>query len=443
MAREVDKSAQGSGKSKIEDGAGGAGSLGAGSAGSKTPASKSTGQEESAEGNRDDIAELQSARHQELEGVLAKRSEATANAQEIVEEFAAVWLPHHLVEAEILVPALEDAGVDGDKMAAVKVRKEIVNLLLADLLETRAAEFAKAKLDALADALNAVILAWNHDPERLSEAMGPDSSRLSALGSQMKARYERVKGRFASLDKSIGEAMDMLAPRSLSVPFARQRRRMENDMSRFSNTPDRDEHGRFLPDDDREHSRGGHRGGQERDEPGRSFAEGGYRGGRERDEAGRFMSEGGSRSRSRYEDEDERYSGRRSMGRDYNDDQRHLRPGEGRGHGGWFGDPQGHSEASRRGWERSDHGESGWYGDREGHSEASRRGWEGGHEGSYRSRSRYDDDDRRGGYESRDEGRHYEDERGSRGRSRSGHGGWSGDAEGHVEAARRGWEHRR
>ena len=70
-------------------------------------------------------------------------------------------------------------------------------------------------------------------------------------------------------------------------------------------------------------------------------------------------------------------------------------------------DSEGHSEASRRGWERSDHGEQGpdddresdrrlvsrsrddddrndgrsrgWFGDFEGHSETSRRGWEDGH----------------------------------------------------------------
>ena len=441
MAREADKSARESSKSKIED-EDATGSKGADSAGSRTPASKSGGQEESGKGDESDIAEFQSGRHRELEFVLAKRSEATANPRTIVEEFAAVWLPHHLVEAEVLAPALEDAGFDEDKMAAVKVRKDIVNMLLADLIETRAAEFAMAKLDALADALAAVIQASDEERERVSEAMGAGGRGLSGLGSQMKARYERVKGRFANLDKSIGEAMDMLAPRSLSVPSGRQRRRMENDMPRYSNTPDRDEHGRFLPDDDREHSRG-YRGGRERDEAGRFMSERGFRGGPERDEAGRFMSEGGSRSRSRYEDEDERYGGRRSMGRDYDDDERLMRRDEGRGHGGWFGDPEGHSEASRRGWERSGHGESGWFGDPEGHSEAARRRWEGGHEGSYRSRSRYDDDDRRGGYESRHEGRYYDDERGSRGRSGGGHGGWSGDSEGHAEAARRGWERRR
>ena len=108
------------------------------------------------------------------------------------------------------------------------------------------------------------------------------------------------------------------------------------------------------------------------------------RGTPERDEQGRFMSEGGSRSRSRNDDEDDRYS-RRSMGRDRDfmgrdrDDEGRFsrRSGsEGRGQGGWFGDSEGHSEASRRGWDNPRHRESGWFGDFEGHSEASRRGWD-------------------------------------------------------------------
>jgi len=67
------------------------------------------------------------------------------------------------------------------------------------------------------------------------------------------------------------------------------------------------------------------------------------------------------------------------------------RGGRGRGHGGWFGDSQGHARAASEGWEE-------------------RRG------GGSRSRSRYDDDDGRG---------------------------WHGDPRGHAEAARRGWAHRR
>jgi hypothetical protein len=111
-----------------------------------------------------------------------------------------------------------------------------------------------------------------------------------------------------------------------------------------------------------------------------------------RDDEGRFIG-----SRSRYDDDDDRRGGR--------------------GHGGWYGDPQGHSEASQRGWE-----------EREGSD----------------TRYRDDDDDRRRHMPARDdEGRftssrsRYDDDDDARRGSR-GHGGWYGDPVGHSQAARRG-----
>ena len=488
MAREAEKSGRESGKAKTEGSetraAGGASKSASGGGEDKTEEKKA---------GQPGVGEYQAERHQELQAALAKRSEDGANMPAIVKEFAALWLPHHMVEVELLVPALEDADVDEDKMAAVAVRKDLLNILLADLIRSGAVDGASAKLGALSDTLDAVIAASQQEAEAMSGKI--DNSTLNELGPQMKARYERLKKeRFADIDESIGEAMSWLAPRSLSVSSGRQQRQRESEMPRNSSMPDRDEQGRFLPEDERRYSRGG----------------GGYRGGQERDEEGRFMSEG-RRSRSRYEDEDEgRYGGgrrsmgsdrdederggygggRRSMGRDRDKDEgggygggrrsmgldrdedergryssRSSGEGRGRGHGGWYGDPEGHSEASRRGWERSEHGESGWYGDREGHSEASRRGWEEGHRsqrrdedderngrrseggGRYGRSAGYEDEDRRGGqggrYESRRGGGRYEDDDERSGRSRGGHGGWSGDLEGHAEAARRGWEHRR
>jgi hypothetical protein len=110
-----------------------------------------------------------------------------------------------------------------------------------------------------------------------------------------------------------------------------------------------------------------------------------------RDDEGRFTS-----SRSRYDDDDDRRGSR--------------------GHGGWYGDPEGHSEASHRGWEER---------------------------GGSRSRHRDDDDDRRYARPRDDEGRftssrsRYDDDDDDR-RSGRRHGGRYGDPEGHSEAARRG-----
>jgi hypothetical protein len=189
---------------------------------------------------------------------------------------------------------------------------------------------------------------------------------------------------------------------------------------------EREENGRFVSDDGPDYRRTSRRDWEEEDYrravPPRNeewrFLGTRYEGDRRpmppRDEEGRFVSR-----HSRYDDDDEY---RRGIGgryrddddrrlarsrRDYDDDERH-------GHGGWYGDPRGHSEAARRGWEergggryRDDdrfyarsrrdyddderHGHGGWYGDPQGHSEAARRGWEAHGGARYR-----DDDDERG-----------------------------------------------
>ena len=501
MAREPDKSGQGTGqetgKSKSE-GTSGARASSGNDAASRSAASKSEFKSESTragetelsdKANQTTLPELHAERHRELQASLAKRSESEANPREIVTEFAAVWVPHQVAVMEVLVPALDEEDVDAGKRAAAVVRKDIVNLLLTDLLEAEEdEEDTPAKLEALADALDAFVSAATMELDELTE--GADDQTAARLGQRMGARYERAKRRFSNIDQSMGEARELLAPQSLSVSTGRRRSYeresgRERGMARYSSGPERDEYGRFTSEDDR--------GGRSR---------GGYGGGQERGEPGRYMSEG-RRSRSRYEDEDEGRSyggGRGSSGRDRDEEGRYAsRSSQDRGQGGWFGDPEGHSEASRRGWRSGEHGESGWFGDREGHSEASRRGWRSGEHGEsgwfgdreghseasrrgweeghrsqrrddedngYRSRSRYsddedngryrsqsrgdDDDNRRGGYSgggyqsrrgSGSSGRYQDDdEQGSRGR---GHGGWSGDPEGHSEAARRGWEHRR
>jgi hypothetical protein len=465
MAREPQKSRQNTGKSKSDVG---------------TKADPSEGNATQKQGaDSEGTAEFLERRHQELRAALGKRSETDANHPNVVKEFAVLWLPHQAVEAEILAPALRDSGWDQTKLAESEVRKDIINILLADLLQNEDDEFRGVKLERMASEVDALVEAASGEDESTRKAIDAAAAKSPSLNTQLATRYERMKQRFAQMDESIGEALVMLAPRRLSVSFNSQPNRREYGMSsRYSNMRERDEQGRFTSDDDHRGSSGGRdrdeegrfmsegsrsrgryndddrdyrgsRGGAERDENGRFMSEGGSRsrgrfndddrdyrgsrGGAERDENGRFMSESGSHSRSRYDDEDERY-GRGSMARGRDDEGRFTRGGgsEGRSHRGWFGDSEGHSEASRRGWESGSHGESGWYGDREGHSEASRRGWEGrGHE----SRSRHNDDER----EYRRSDQH---ERGGSG-GRGGHGGWSGDPEGHSEASRRGWQNRR
>jgi hypothetical protein len=82
----------------------------------------------------------------------------------------------------------------------------------------------------------------------------------------LKDRFDRLRGRYSDLDQVLGEAMDLLAPRSLSLSLTRQRARRENDMPRYSSdTPERDDQGRFTSDNDRGSSRG--RGGSDGTNP--------------------------------------------------------------------------------------------------------------------------------------------------------------------------------
>jgi hypothetical protein len=448
MAREPEKSTRNTSKSKSE-----------------TQAAKpAAGAEKEKQGaDQTGTWELLKSQHQELQSVLAKRSETNADRSAIATEFAALWLPHQAIEEDVLLPAMKESGFDESRLVAGEIRKDLINILLTDLLQNDAEDSAEPRLEALEREMDTHVEAVQKDDEGMRSAIETAETQSPSLRSEIQTRYERMKQRFEDMDENLDEAVSMLAPRRLSLRSGRQQRRREGSMPRYGNVPDRDEQGRFMSDDEQRYSRGG----SERDEYGRFMSEGGSRRsmgrerddegrfrsdngpsrgrfqgdeqhygprslgsmGRDRDNEGRFMSEGGSRSRGRY-DEDDRYS-RRSMDRDYDEDERYRSrgSGEGRGRGGWFGDSEGHAEASRRGWQRSSHGESGWYGDSEGHSRAARQGRDqsGGGEGPYgpRSRSGYADEGQQGGYQGyqgRRGGPAYNDDR----RSPRGGGGRSG-----------------
>jgi len=456
MAREPDRSAR-ENRQKTENNDGSAATSKGTSRTSASDSQPANGEPAKASGSSDrSLAEFQESRDKELREILTKRSDESNEARAMVKEFATVWLPRRAVELDVLLPALDEAGIDDEKMTAAEIRADIVSLLLAHLIETGARQGARASLEALSDAVEALAVASAAQRQALSEK---PEAQASEMGPQLEARYERIKSRFANLDEAVGEALDLLAPRTLSVSPMRQRSGKERSMPRYSEMRERDDRGRFMSDDEREYSRGGYRS-----------------------EPARYADDDGRRSSGRYEDND------RPMRRARDDDEgRYGRRDEGRGRGGWFGDSEGHSEASRRGWRSGEHGESGWFGDPEGHSEASqrawrsgehgesgwfgdpeghseasrrgwregehgdsgwfadprghseaaRRGWDSGHEGNTRRSPRYAEDTRRGGY-----GGRYEDLDNYEPRGR-GHGGWSGDPEGHSEASRRGWAQRR
>ena len=383
---------------------------------------------------------------------------------------------HALIEEEIFYPAckghmeqrlLEEAQVEHDGAKTLIIEIEA---------GSPADQFFDAKVKVLSEEIK----------HHVREEEKTDGILAKAKEAGM-ATPDLAK-RMATLKK---ELMEQAKAGTLGPPVTRSFRvrtnagteqpSQEHQMARGSSSTmerERDERGRFVSDDDdRDYRRrSSSRSRYDDDDRRHSMAA--------RDEEGRFTS-----SRSRYDDDDDRRFSR-SRYDDEDDDRR------GRGHGGWFGDPEGHSEASRRGWEerggsrsnyrdddrrrsmparddegrftssrsryddddrrssrsryseedddrRGGRGHGGWHGDSEGHSEASRRGWDerGGSHGRYRD----DDDDRRHYMPARDdEGRftssrssRYDDDDDDR-RGGRGHGGWYGDPEGHSQAARRG-----
>jgi hypothetical protein len=377
---------------------------------------------------------------------------------EDVEKFAQAWNPHTIIEEEILVPMAEEKGVDPEFLARSGVERDLVKLLLRDALSNPDPSTLGARTKVLGErALE--LIEMEEKPRQgllaLAKAAGVDLAEVQRQAVERNNQLSEAAER---------RSVNVPAPRSLRTWGGRTTKHAEeNDyMPRQSNMRERDDQGRFMSDDDdyRGRGRGGSYGRSDDDDYGRGRGGSYGRGNdRERDEQGRFMSEdddrgrGRSRSMSSRSDYDDDYrSSRRGGGRgsDYDDDRRRGQGGwfgdseghseasrrgwqrPGHGESGWFGDSEGHSEASRRGWQNSDHGESGWYGDPEGHSEASRRGWE----GRRGSSSRYDDERGNGRRSSR--GSDYDDDR----RSSRGHGGWFGDPEGHSEASRRGWDRR-
>lgn len=141
-------------------------------------------------------------------------------------------------------------------------------------------------------------------------------------------------------------------PDSATMPLLRHLTANQEDiMPRNSNMPERDERGRFVSDD---HYNG--RGSGRNDD-------------RDRDSRGRFMRDRDNGRYSSQRDDDGDYR-RYASARRYDDDRRSYSRGRDddysrdRGQGGWFGDPEGHAEAARRGWDHRRDDDDDRYGSR-------------------------------------------------------------------------------
>ncbi len=377
-------------------------------------------------GRRDDAITLLKADHQEVEALFAEFETASDRRKaQIVREACQALIVHTLLEEELFYPACREAVDEDDPLDEAQVEHDSAKLLIRELLDGGDDDYRDAKFKVLAEQVRHHVAEEEKPRDGIFAKAQSSGVDTAELGRRIKARKQELMSRQDALRPS--------RPVSFQRLEANQAYRQEEDDMPRDNGRERDERGRFTSDDD---DRGGRRYASER---------------------------GGGGGRGRYDDD--RDGRGRGQGGWFGDSQGHSqasrRGWERSDHegSGWYGDSRGHSEASRRGWERSDHEGSGWYGDPEGHSEASRRGWDerrsfsgrdrdddrsrggggGGSSGGGRGRGRDDDDDR--GYRSR--GRD-DDDRDYRGRGRDDDDGrgWYGDSRGHSEAARKGWESR-
>jgi hemerythrin superfamily protein len=416
-------------------------------------------------GEKTDAIAMLKEDHRKVEELFSQFENADDDRKEqIIEEVCRSLIIHTLLEERVFYPAARQPATE-DELYEAQVEHDAAKVLILELLEADSADqYRDAKFKVLAEEIK----------HHVREEEAPDGvlAKAQRAGVNTRELAERLTGLKSQLQQK-AESGKLPDPQPASFRYGEQ----SNQETRMPT--ERDQYGRLASDDD---NRGRSRGRDYDDD--RNYRSRGSQD-RERDSQGRFMS-----------DDDDPDRGR---GRSY----AAGNGGRGRDHGGWFGDPEGHSEASRRGWDERESGSrgrysrdddddrryrsrgrddeddrsyrsrgssdrerdsqgrfmsdddrgrsrnygsgnggrgrdhGGWFGDSEGHSEAARRGWEE-REGGSRGRSyRDDEDDRR--YRSR--GRDDDDDRRSSGGR--GHGGWSGDPEGHAEAARRGWENRR
>lgn len=376
-------------------------------------------------------ADLIKQDHREVERMF-DAFEKTSNRnqkQRLVSQIYFALTTHTLIEEELFYPACRDK-VDDDQLDEAHVEHDGAKQLIMELRDGSPSDpYYDAKVKVLSEYVK----------HHVREEEEPGKGILAAAekaGVDMQALGREITARRAEFEQQ-----------------ARQER--EPEMPSRASGGRRGQQSRSQPQD-RQQS-GGYGGGQDRDDDRRSS-------GRERGEYGRFVSDdndvrGGRGRGSRYEDDEDR-GGRGGQG-------------GGQDRGGWFGDSRGHSEAARRGWDDPDErgsvdrsgggrggrdddndrggrgrgGHGGWFGDPEGHSEAARRGWEDrddddrGRGRSSRGRDDDDDDDR--GRERSSRGRNEDDDDDDRGRDRGQENrGWFGDSRGHAEAARRGWSDR-
>jgi hypothetical protein len=426
------------------------------------------------EAGADAIAIL-TQQHKAIGEMLDRLESESGDHADLIDDIGREFTIHATLEETVFDPEYRERGGDGAVANQAQVQRDLTKVLLADIagVEEAEDEYLAAKLKILAAQIRKYSEQEEEPTEGLFAKAKSAGVDMVELGKKIKQAQAELLSDEDAINPE-APSFRSLQLNFVGQPTRREEyQQMDNrsnyrerdDQGRFMSDDDDDRRGgsngrssyssrSSRDDDDRDNGRG--RGSWSGDSRGHSEAA--RRGGEER---------GGLRSSRGGRDEDDRGMSSRRGGMS----SRSSRDDDDRNQGGWFGDSEGHSEAARRGWEErgssrgsrssrdddddrgmssrrggmssrssrddDDRGHGGWFGDSEGHSEAARRGWD--ERGGSRSSGR-DDDNGRGG-RSRGDDRSYSS-RSSRDDDDRGHGGWFGDSEGHSEAARRGWDER-
>lgn len=344
---------------------------------------------------------------------------AIGEAKFDLEQVARSWARHVAIEETVLTPALREAGVEAGSLVEFAARRDMVRVLFRHLMDEPNAASLRDLLRQEIGELAAAEERKDTGLHGLGEARQIDMTALADRASERSRQFD------ANADVDIRHALE---PTHFRSTGSRQRQDEETSMPDYNR--DRDERGRFRSDDDGRRYASDDRN---RDERGRfTDDDRGYRS-RDDDDRRRGYDDDRRYSTSRYDDDRSRYAGndrnRDERGR-FTDDDRGYRSRDDDDRRSGYDDDRRYASSRYDDDRRSSDEGRGWHGDPQGHSEASRRGWE-------------NRDDRYARSDRDDDGRHSRSSRRDDDDRDRGHGGWFGDPRGHSEAARRGWEDRR
>jgi hemerythrin superfamily protein len=322
---------------------------------------KTTGTAKSGTDNENQSAiELLKADHQEVSQLFEKFKGAKGRQQrkKLVEQIAVALAAHTIIEEEIFYPACSKHGVDEDNLDEAQVEHDTIKMLVNELLDGNSDDdYYDAKVTVLSEYVKHHVKEEEEPEKGIFARAEKTDLDLADLGQELKERKEELmEDEERLLDRP---------PRIRSLQQLRQSSpsSRSSQSSRYSGSGSRD-----YGHEGREQSgrSGGYSGGRESGGYG-----GGYGASRYPRSSGRSEWAGGSEGSDLYygssdrDFDEDRYQGGAS--RDWQErggyegggsgggGQRRYRSGSAMGHGGWYGDPEEHSQAARRGWRNRDY----------------------------------------------------------------------------------------